>query len=233
MATTKNLYNLLETDIRFQEAMNSCMNCGVCTAICPASEFYDYDPRQIVVLVKSRDEEAIENLLKSNTIWYCGQCMSCKMRCPRGNFPGLLINVLRRFSQELGYFTENEKGRQQYALKTSIGHNILKYGYCIHPEIVKPEMHPEQGPIWKWVYDNLQEVYGRLGANLDGEGNGTLRKISKQTLDELAKIFLETGALDLWQNIETYSHQKAKEMNMTMEEYFEHIYNDTNELHSC
>jgi len=35
----------LQQDIRFVEGLNSCINCGVCTAICPAARFYNYDPR--------------------------------------------------------------------------------------------------------------------------------------------------------------------------------------------
>ena len=76
-------YKMLMEDIRFQEGLRACMNCGVCTAICPAAEFYDYDPRKIVDLVQSENNEEIEKLLKSETIWYCGECMSCKTRCPR------------------------------------------------------------------------------------------------------------------------------------------------------
>src|SRR5512140_3294713 len=106
------LYDLLLKDIRFVEGLNACMNCGVCTAICPAAEFYNYDPRKIVDDVQERNNETIEELLKSDTIWYCGECMSCKTRCPRGNAPGLLIIALRSLSQELGCFVESEKGRQ-------------------------------------------------------------------------------------------------------------------------
>ena len=72
------------------------MNCGVCTAICPAAEFYNYDPRVIVETVQRGNEEEIEELLKSDTIWYCGECMSCKARCPRCNTPGLVIMALRK-----------------------------------------------------------------------------------------------------------------------------------------
>jgi len=125
------LYDLLLTDVRFREGLTACMNCGICTAICPAAEFYTYDPRQICNTVQTRDEEKIEALLKSDTIWYCGQCMSCKTRCPRGNVPALVISVLRKLSQELGYFTESEKGRQQYAIKRTIGENITTIGYCV------------------------------------------------------------------------------------------------------
>ena len=46
------ILNKLREDIHFIEGMNSCMNCGVCTAICPAAEFYNYDPRVIVETVQ-------------------------------------------------------------------------------------------------------------------------------------------------------------------------------------
>ena len=90
------LYDLLLKDIRFEEGLNACMNCGVCTAICPAAEFYNYDPRKIVDTVQTKDDDEIKELLKSETIWYCGECMSCKTRCPRGNAPGLIIMALER-----------------------------------------------------------------------------------------------------------------------------------------
>ena len=120
------LYERLMQDIRFVEGLHSCMNCGVCSAICPAAEFYHYDPRIICDTVQSHDESAIEALLRSETIWYCGQCMSCKTRCPQNNTPGFVVMALRKVSQELGYFTDSEKGRQQLALKRVIGHNILQ-----------------------------------------------------------------------------------------------------------
>jgi len=82
------LYDLLSLDVRFVEGLKACINCGTCTAICPAAEFYDYQPRLIADILQSKDEEAIEKLLKSDTIWYCGECMSCVTRCPRGNAPG-------------------------------------------------------------------------------------------------------------------------------------------------
>ena len=138
------------------------MNCGICTGVCPAAEFYNYDPRQIINTVQTKDDDAIEQLLKSDTIWYCGECMSCRPRCPRANTPGYVIQALRRLSQQLGFFTYSEKGRQQLAIKRTIGENILKTGYCIKPNLVKPEMHPEQGPVWQWVYEHDRDVFERF-----------------------------------------------------------------------
>ncbi|MDY0281600.1 MAG: 4Fe-4S dicluster domain-containing protein, partial [Salinivirgaceae bacterium] len=183
---------LLE-DIRFEEGLQACMNCGICTAICPAAEFYDYDPRQIVNTVQTADDETLIELMKSETIWYCGQCMSCRTRCPRNNTPGYVIMALRKLSQEMGFFTESEKGRQQLYLKRTVGDNVLKYGYCIYPKEVKPEIHPEQGPIWEWIHENRTMVYDRMGGNLDKPGEGPLRAIDKETLNELDSIFEVTG----------------------------------------
>ncbi len=225
------LYNKLAEDFRFQEGMNACMNCGTCTAICPAAEFYHYDPRRVVDTVQSRDDEAIEALLKSETIWYCGECMSCVTRCPRKNAVGLIIVALRSLSQDLGYFTESEKGRQQLVLKRTVGTWILEHGYCIYPRKVTFEDHPEAGPIWKWEQENLDAVHKRLGSNLDGEGNGGLRKIPQESLDELQRIFDVTGGTERYELLETCSKKKAEEMGVTDEEYFKIAYTKNNGLH--
>lgn len=105
----KTLYERLEEDVRFREGLNSCMNCGVCTAICPAAEVSDYDPRMVVSLVQQKDESELEKLLKSNTIWRCGECLSCKPRCPRGNVPCYIIQALRALSVETGGTQRFEK----------------------------------------------------------------------------------------------------------------------------
>lgn len=230
----ENLYELLAEDIRLQDGLNACMNCGVCTAICPASQFYDYDPRIICNQVQSRDEQTILSLLKSETIWYCGQCMSCKTRCPRGNTPAYIIQALRKISQQLGHFTESEKGRQQFAIKQTIGKNILELGYCVHPERVNALAHPEQGPVWEWITGHAEEVYQQMGANYNKPGAGTLRRIDRETLDELQRIFDETGATEMYNDIQKYSEEKAKEMNLDIHddadnEYFYHVYS-TNSL---
>jgi heterodisulfide reductase subunit C len=215
----KTLYERLAEDVRFQEGMKACINCGTCTAICPAAEFYDYDPRSIVDLVQNKNEEEIDRLLRNDGIWYCGECMSCVPRCPRKNAPGLIIMALRSLSQDLGYFTDSEKGRQQIVLKRAIGEAILNTGYCLYPRFIKYEAHPEAGPIWKWSSAKVDAVHKRLGGNLDGEGVGVLRKIPQEDLDELKRIFDVTGGTERYEKIEECSAQKAEEMGLTMDEY--------------
>jgi heterodisulfide reductase subunit C len=232
-----NLYQQLTEDVRFMEGLKSCMNCGVCTAICPAAEFYEYDPRIIAGIVQSKDEKRIEELLKSDMIWYCGECMSCKTRCPRTNTVGLIIMALRALSQELGYFAESEKGRQQLAIKRVIGENIINKGYCVLPENLVPEMHPEQGPVGEWIYQNKEQVYERVGANYKGDGTGALRQIPQESLDELYRIFEVTGGLERFDKIEHFSQEKAQSMGYyegedNYSDYVSYIYTTDNGQHN-
>ena len=231
-----NYYEMLMSDVRFVEGFNSCMNCGVCTAICPAAEVYNYDPRILCNLVQSKDNATIETLLKSETIWYCGQCMSCRTRCPRGNTAGMIIQALRSLSQDLGFFTESEKGRQQLYLKRTVGAWILKYGYCLFLKGITTDLHAEQGPIWDWIQENWDDIFERLGANFQKDGPGILRKIPEEALDEIRSIFEETGGNARFEKIEKFSAQKANVMNLDLDEsfdneYFKHIYTKTEKNH--
>jgi heterodisulfide reductase subunit C len=213
------LFEELEKDYRFKEGYHTCINCGTCTAVCPAAEFYRYDPRKIVDIVQTRDDAHIKDLLKSDTIWYCGECMSCVTRCPRKNGPGLVIMALRDLSIRLGYFVESEKGRQILPLSRVFYHNILKYGYCVHPETFKWDDHKESGPVFKWHLEHLEKSMERLGANYKGEGPGVLRAIPQESLDELQAIFDETGATDRILLVEDFSRKKASEMDIPLDKY--------------
>lgn len=225
------LFELLSRDYRFREGMKTCINCGTCTAICPAAEFYKYDPRKIMDLVQTGDDAVIEDLLRSETIWYCGECMSCLTRCPRKNGPGLVIIALRNLSIELGYFVESERGRQMYALSQRLNGNILKYGYCIHPDSFKFEDHPESGPVYKWHLAHAEDVYARLGANFHGKGPGTLRDIDKEDLDELKAIYDVTGGTERMRLIEEKSLEKAAGMGMDKEEYLRYVFEYSSDGH--
>jgi len=223
------LYERLETDVRFKEGMKACMNCGVCTAICPAAEVSDYDPRMVVNIVQERDEEKLEMLLKSDTIWMCGECLSCKTRCPRGNVPCYIIQALRGLSIETGFFIESEQGRKQLAIKRTVGDHILKYGYCVYIDEVDIETYPEQGPVWDWLRKNRESMMKRLGTSYGEYRSGTLRNTMRESLDDLKKIFDETGGTQRFEKIERYSSAKAKELNKEFsegqDEYWRFLYN--------
>jgi heterodisulfide reductase subunit C1 len=225
----KDLYKELDKDTRYLEGLKSCLNCGVCTAICPAAEVSDYDPRRIVDTIQKRDESELEKLLKGNEIWMCGECLSCKTRCPRGNTPGYIIQALRAQSIDTGMFTESEQGRKQLAVKRTVGDHILQYGYCVYIDEVDNDMYPEQGPVWEWFRANRESILERLGTSYNKNQSGTLRNISQRSLNDLQKIFDETGGSRRLEKIEKNSAEKAKELNIDFkggrDDYFNWLYN--------
>jgi heterodisulfide reductase subunit C len=232
------LYEQLLKDVRFQEGLKACINCGTCTAICPAAEFYNYEPRSIIDIIQLKNDKRIEELLKGDEIWYCGECMSCKTRCPRDNAPGLVIIALRSLSIDLGYFVESEKGRQQLAIKRMVGESILNTGYCVYVDHVDLDKFPEQGPVWAWYKKNLSSMLERLGGNYKKKGTGVLRLIDDETLKEIHKIFEVTKGLERYEKIEDFSKQKAKQMGLELKEsgldneYFNNTYTANNQNHT-
>lgn len=202
-----NLLKALKEDIRMQEGLTGCINCGTCTAICPAANFYEYDPRIITETVQRGIEAEIEELLSTDTIWYCGECLSCRTRCPRGNTPGYIVQSLRNLSQELGYFTRSARGRQQLEVKRILGKNMLQYGYCVYLDEIDLDNHPEQGPVWAWYRNHASSILKRLGAKYHEEEAGTLRTIGEEDMEELRKIFEETGAINRFEKLERFMEE--------------------------
>lgn len=62
------------------EKLESCIQCGTCSGVCPLSIYMDHTPRQIIHLTRAgfRDE-----VLRSNTIWLCASCYECTVACPK------------------------------------------------------------------------------------------------------------------------------------------------------
>ncbi len=225
------LVERLKADFRIVEGLRACINCGTCTAICPAAAVSDYDPRIVVDMVQQNNEETLKELLKSDTIWKCGECLSCKTRCPRENVPGYIIQALRSLSIDTGLFIESEQGQRQLAIKRTVGDHILKYGYCVYVDEVNTGMYPEQGPIWDWVQKNRKEILERLGTSYGKEQSGSLRNIPEESMQNLQKIFDETGATKRFEKIEHYSRINAEKLGIDMDatndcDYFKKMYEE-------
>jgi len=55
------------------------LQCGTCSASCPASYAMDYTPREIIASLRAGQ---LEKVLQSNTVWLCASCYACTVRCP-------------------------------------------------------------------------------------------------------------------------------------------------------
>jgi heterodisulfide reductase subunit D len=78
----------------------TCMQCGTCSASCPAGELMDYPPRQLWELVRLGLRDQVMN---SRTFWLCTQCYACQVRCPRGILISETMRNLREWAVAHGY----------------------------------------------------------------------------------------------------------------------------------
>jgi ferredoxin len=82
------------------ENINSCYQCGKCTAGCPVALEMDYTPRQIIRMVQLGMKEEV---LKCSTIWLCASCVTCTARCPREVDLAKIMDALRILARREGF----------------------------------------------------------------------------------------------------------------------------------
>lgn len=58
----------------------ACYQCGNCSATCPAVDFMDIPPHQIM---RNLQLGLVKEVLNAKTPWICLACLSCSVKCPR------------------------------------------------------------------------------------------------------------------------------------------------------
>src|SRR3972149_8696842 len=75
--------------------IESCFNCGNCTAICPLSSDSESFPRR---MIRYAQLGLGERLLSSKELWMCYACGECTQTCPRQAQPGEFMATARRYA---------------------------------------------------------------------------------------------------------------------------------------
>jgi len=93
------------------EAIRSCIQCGMCTGSCPTASRWEYPPRQAIAMVRAglRDE-----LLSSNSMWFCASCYACTVRCPRDIKPTDIMHALEVLAIKNGLSTKRSRTPVMY-----------------------------------------------------------------------------------------------------------------------
>lgn len=83
--------------------LTTCMQCGTCSGTCPVAGFMDHSPRRLIAMINAGLKDQV---LASNTYWYCASCYHCTVRCPRGIDITGLMYALKRYSIWKNQFKE-------------------------------------------------------------------------------------------------------------------------------
>jgi len=104
------------------EAIRLCKQCGTCAGSCPNANFMDYSPRKVIAMVRANMKEEV---LRSNSMWWCLSCYLCTIRCPQEIHITDLMYILKQLAIREGYV--QKRGRSSNLAK-GIVENVRKYG---------------------------------------------------------------------------------------------------------
>ncbi|NYT11195.1 MAG: 4Fe-4S dicluster domain-containing protein [Methanomassiliicoccales archaeon] len=159
-----------------------CIQCGRCSASCPAALIYeDFTPRDIMRRLMMGE---VENLVAGNEIWRCGQCFSCAARCPRDNSVANAILALR--SQSLQRMPLNNEIRQ---IEASLKKNLYETGETILPSTLLLPLENLGGRTRERCFDNSKRKE-RLGYAGD---TARATPLPKDALIEVRILLEKTG----------------------------------------
>ncbi len=82
------------------ESLRTCLQCGTCGGSCPSGADMEFTPRKLFAMIAAgmRDE-----VLQSNTFWYCVSCYYCMVRCPQEIHITDVMYSLKRMAIREGY----------------------------------------------------------------------------------------------------------------------------------
>ncbi len=84
--------------------LEMCIQCGTCGGSCPSGPDMDHTPRNLFAMVRAGMREQV---LRSNTPWFCVSCYYCMVRCPQDIHVTDLMYTLKRMSVKSKLYDES------------------------------------------------------------------------------------------------------------------------------
>jgi len=205
------LFQEVKDDVRFDDFLNGCFECGVCVGACPSARFYDYNSRRIAQAATREDIDLFFEELNDH-VWECSQCFSCN-RCPRDNSPGGIVTLMREVAVREGMETAMDamEGYQRVIYK------IMSTGTQVTPDMLQPEAFPDWGPAVRETSENMETWRMAIPAETL-HTTDTAWDVSDSTINEMFLIWYETDSMDLIEEVDPGIHMILSDM---MEEKIE------------
>jgi len=85
--------------------LRACIQCGTCSGSCPSGPDMDHSPRAIFAMLDAGMEDQV---MTSNTPWYCVSCYYCMVRCPQEIPITDIMYTLKRMAIEAGHYEKDK-----------------------------------------------------------------------------------------------------------------------------
>jgi len=112
------------------EKIDQCLQCGTCSASCPASARMKYSPRKILAALRAGK---LNEVFESPTVWLCASCYSCTVRCPAGIPFTEVMYELKRLGIKKGLVDKRTNGR---SMAETFIEGVYKRGRSSDAELV-------------------------------------------------------------------------------------------------
>lgn len=150
-----------------------CIQCGMCTSLCPGARYSDYNPREMVKRVLDGDESVISD----DNIWNCFYCYTCHSVCPANNSASVVNQILRQMAINKGEQTA------RLAAFLTYGDSFLEIGIGSIPAAFFDVLVKDFGQEWLDLKMNLDSVRKDLGL-----GPVILPEDSIKEIDEILNV---------------------------------------------
>jgi heterodisulfide reductase subunit C len=185
----------MESHPAFHDYYRACINCGNCTAVCPAFRFADFGPRIVVQKVMhAREEPELLYQMVDQYIWACFQCYACWDVCPAQNNPGGLVAIIKEAAVRHGL--ESTK-------KTLEPYSRILYKLTTTGTQITPDMHSsvalfrDWGPHKAELARHLKEYRDAVPVETLAGVTDKSWNVDPKTVDELLLIEKESGVIDM------------------------------------
>ena len=129
-----------------------CVQCGMCTSVCPGASQTEYDPRDMIRRVLEDDETVIDD----ENIWNCFSCYTCNSVCPSGNNASEINQILRQMS------IDNGEGIQKIVSFSAYGDSFMELGVGSIPNTFFDIMVKDVGPEYMNLKLNIEDIRSDL-----------------------------------------------------------------------
>ena len=129
-----------------------CVQCGMCTSVCPGASQTEYDPRDMIRRVLEDDETVIDD----ENIWNCFSCYTCNSVCPSGNNASEINQILRQMS------IDNGEGIQKIVSFSAYGDSFMELGVGSIPNTFFDVMVKDVGPEYMNLKLNIEDIRSDL-----------------------------------------------------------------------
>ncbi|MCD4719293.1 MAG: 4Fe-4S dicluster domain-containing protein [Desulfobacula sp.] len=169
----------LEQTETIKTMVQTCIQCGTCTASCPNIEFMDITPRHMWRLLLT---DHVDALFSSKSFIMCSSCYYCTLRCPRGLELTNAMSLLKQAASKLRL----KQFRRSFLFYEAFLDSVEKHGRVKEMEFMTHYFISMKNPVIPFAYASLGLkllAKGKIRPELPFGGKGKLTALFKKVAE--------------------------------------------------